>query len=242
MTDEQKPTALESIPVSDEVRGLVRKAMDQVFSGKTTLADVFGSVAGVGFAKVERKPLPPVPAITDDQLEALKMLPSLYGQVVPSSPRKLTQPELRALVTERNLIDKILGFVEKRKSESIRETLANHFDATVPKSDEGHPTDAKGHYAVKQEEPVPGTGLKAQRIVSGGKPSLTIAMLEKALADGVIDRKTYLACTRKPDSPRILDEHAMSQAIKKNPPLLFLLASVAKPTSPTTTIKVVPDN
>jgi hypothetical protein len=40
----------------------------------------------------------------------------------------------------------------------------------------------------------------------------------------------------------VLDEDGLHKAIQKDPALFFLLGSVAEPTTPTTTIRVDPDN
>lgn len=226
-----------------QVAALVKTGMSEIAKGKITLADLFQSVLRKPDAATPQKTPPVPPALTEKQKEALALLPEVYGKVVVTADRALRPSERAALVRERQVIDTLLAPLKKRKEESIREVLSNDFDHMLSKEEQDAARlDAKGHYAVKQEHPVEGTGLKAQRIVSGGKPRLTIEHVEALHAEGKIDRKTYLAITKKPDLPRVLDESGLHQAIQKDPRLFFLLGSVAEPTTPTTSIKVVADN
>lgn len=223
-----------------DTANLVRLGMDQVLKGKISLADLFERVSmpPTPATLVDLTP-PPPPSLTQDVLKAIKRLPEVFGKVTPSKPRKLTLAEQQALVEEREVIDQVIAVLEKRKKEGIREALANHLDAVLPEEKRVR-KDRKGHWAPweTQDVPVEGTDKKLQRFSSGGKPNLTIANVEKMLADGVIDRKTYLAVTCKPESPRVLDQHKLHQAIQKNPRLLFLFASWSEASAPTTTVKV----
>lgn len=236
---EVSPTDLAKDP---QIVALVQKSMEKVVSGKMSLSDLFGTVIAKDDPSVPdlRPPVPP--ALTESQKEALKRLPDVYGKTIVTAVRKLKPAEKQALVEEREVIDEVLGVLEKRKASSIREVLANHMDIVTPEEKrEGARHDGKGHLAVKHEDPVDGTGKKIQRSVSGGKPRLTIEHVEALHAEGLIDRKTYLAITKKPDLPRVLDEDSLHKAIQKNPALFFLLGSRAEPTTPVTTIKVVDD-
>jgi hypothetical protein len=223
--------------------GLVSSGIEQVMSGKITLSDLLASVAEVPDKEVADKKPPVPPALSEKVLEALKRLPEVYGQVVVTVDRKLTPKELATITEERDLISVVLDPLKKRKDESIREVLANHFDNILTdEQKEAARKDAKGHFAIKQHVSVEGLGRKVQRSVSGGKPKLSIAHIEALHKAGQIDRKTYLAITKKPDVPRVLDEDGLHKAIQKDPALFFLLGSVAEPTTPTTTIRVDPDN
>lgn len=232
-------------PAADDPKALalVRQGVEQIKNGKITLSDLFGSVMGIEDPQAPSKK-PPVPkTLTEAQQDAIRRLPEVYGKVIVTADRKLSPAELRALVEERQVIDTILAVIEKRKSESIREVLSNHLDHLLTDEEANLARkDSKGHFAVKQDAPVDGTGMKVQRSVSGGKPKLTIAHIEDLYAESKIDRPTYLALTKKPDLPRVLDESGLHKAIQKDPKLFFLLGSVAEPTSPTTTIKVVKDS
>ena len=226
-----------------QIRSLVQQGMEKVREGKIRLADLFDQIAKREDPEVPDKRPPVSPSLTEKQTKALERLPQVYGRVVVTADRKLTTKELTTLVEEREIISTILTPLEKRKTETIREILSNHLDHLVP--EEERPSarkDRKGHFAVKQEVSVEGTGKKVQRSVSGGKPVLSIQHIEDLHAQGQIDRKTYLAITRKPDLPRVLDEDGLHKAIQKDPRLFFLLGSVATPTNPTTTINVANDS
>jgi hypothetical protein len=229
--------------IEPETREMVRTGIQLVAKGKTTLSDLFQSITRIPDPEVPDKK-PPVPKpLTEAQTKALERLPDVFGKVVVTADRSLTKTEIKTLVEERTLIDTLLTPLETRKKESIREVLSNHLDHLVTEEQaEAARVDAKGHYAVTQNLSVEGTGKKVQRSVSGGKPVLTIEQIEDLHARGRIDRKTYLAITKKPDVPRVMDEEGLHKAIQKDPALFFLLGSVAKPTLPTTTIKVVNDS
>lgn len=245
MTDTQAPEVTETtLPASEDPKTLelVRQGMEQVVKGKMDLSDLFQTVVAKEDPKVPDLKPPVPPKLTEAQKDALKRLPDVYGKTVVTAVRKLAPAQKAALVEEREVIDEVLGVLEKRKSESIREVLANHMDQILTDEEkEGARHDKKGHVALKHEDPVEGTGKKIQRSVSGGKPRLTIEHVEALHREGLVDRKTYLALTKKPDLPRVLDEEGLHKAIQKDPALFFLLGSRAEPTVPTTTIKVVDD-
>lgn len=231
-----------------QVQALVKAAAAQIASGKATLADVFAAIHGVNrdneVAAVGQRTPPPVPALTEDQITAIKRLPEVYGQVTPTTDRALNKTEAQRIVEERKTIDEVLTVLKKRKEESIRETLANHLDhlliaSTTEEERDLYGTDAKGHFQIKQEVPVEGTDQKIQKTISDPKPHLSMAKVQEAHEAGLIDRPTYLAITKKPEVPRVLDEERLVKAIKKDPGLLLLLAQFTETPSKTTTIKVV---
>jgi hypothetical protein len=248
MTETQTaPEAAEREPFSDlaerpEIKALVTQGMTQVTTGKMTLADLFQAIAAKPDPAVpDKKPPVPLP-LNEKQKEALKRLPDVFGKVIVTADRALTKAERAALVEERQVIDTLLAPLKARKEESIREVLANDLDNHLTDEQKAEARrDTRGHYAVKQEIAAEGTGLKVQRSVAGGKPTLTIRHIEALHVEGKIDRPTYLAITKKPDLPRVMDEDGLHKAIQKDPRLFFLLGSVAEPTTPTTTIKVVND-
>lgn len=242
MTQNQTETAEQTDLAKDpEATALVKVGVLQILQGKMTLSDLIDAVVHPTPKTVEKKP--PVPqSLTPEVIEAIQRLPEVFGKTVVTADRALTNAELKAIVEERATIDKVLTPLTKRKDESIREVLANHMDHKAERDENREErTDAKGHYAPweTQNLPVEGTDLKVQRFATGGKPKLTIAQIEALHAEGKIDRPTYLAITKKPEQPRVLDEDGLHKAIQKDPALFFLLASVAEPTTPTTTVKVV---
>lgn len=244
MTEQTQPSEFNPGD-TPETAALVKTGIAEVIKGKVSLADLFQRVVHKPQPAVPDKK-PPVPQkLSADVLDAIKRLPDVYGKTVVTADRALTKEEAKAIVEERTVIDKVMTALKRRKDESIREVLANHADHVLIKGmteDEiaSLRKDKNGHFAPwdTQDIPVEGTDLKIQRFASGGKPNLTIESVELLHAAGKIDRKTYLAITKKPDLPRVLDEAGLHAAIQKDPRLFFLLASVAEPTLPTTTVKV----
>ncbi len=226
---------------TEETKALVKRSMAEVVKGKVNFSDVLQRVLNFKPTVVDKTPVRPK-ALTEDQKAAIQRLPEVFGQVVVAADRPLSKAEAKAIVEERGVIDTVIKVLTERKDKGIREVLANHMDHQVSEDQrEGMRTDAKGHYAPweTQEFEVEGTDKKIQRFATGGKPQITYADIEQMEQDGVIDRKTYLALTRKPDTPRVLDEAGLHAAIQKDPALFFKIAQYAKPTTPTTTVKVV---
>ena len=203
-------------------------------------------IGGVNLVRVPKKP-PVVPEITEQHLDALRRLPDLYGKVVPKSDRALTAKELAAIAEERQVIDLVLSLLDKRKSDSIRETLANHLDHVYYKAHPGEepPTDPKGHVAVKgaseNEVLVKGTTYKVARTVSGGKKALTYSDVELLHDEGTISDEVFERITREvpaPPTPRVLDEEGLVNAMKGDPMLAYTLAQAARTTGVNTAITI----
>lgn len=234
--------------VTEDQKSLATTRLAKIGETKTiSLVDVWDVLVSGDHSKSRTPAVPPAPSsLSDAQKDALKRLPEVYGKVVPKTVRRLTAVEARAIVEERDVIDTIMGVLKTRKDVSIRETIANHLDMLLegeytPDQLEEIPLDAKGHYQEKQEASIDGSGRKFQKTISDPKPTLGIAAVEKAHKDGIIDRKTYLKITRKPDLPRVLDEDGLIRAMKADPALLFTLAPLTEKAPSTTTIKVAND-
>lgn len=226
---------------------LVKSTAVLLGQGKVKLADIWAALTSppVEGEKADRTPAKPKP-LTDPERAALSRLPKVYGVVAPDTVRLLTDEEAVAIVEERETIDLILGLLEKRKSGSIREALANHLDLLLEQMGDaeelaGYPVDDKGHYQTRQDVPVPGTGKKIQKTASEPKPNLSSAGVQEAFADGAIDRKTYLSLTTMPEVERQLDEAKLTKAIKADPNLLWTLRGYTTVGKKITTIKVEND-
>lgn len=238
----------------------VQTAIVEALEGGHSIEEVIEALLADRIVAAEQPPPPPVKPqpLTEDERAALKRLPQVFGSVAPTTRRKLNATEMESLVDERNVISTILSRLEERKSDSIRETLAHHFDVLAEEEAlRGLPEgvskraqkeavasirrDAKGHYAVKQEQQT--EHGKAQRIVSGGKVSgPTSADIQRLYDEGKIDRKTWMAITEVPvvaPPKRNLSQARLREAVKRDPSLMFLLAGVTRENLPTTTIKVV---
>ena len=241
-------TSSENLPeITPEIQETLKALASTIGKGKTTIADVWSSITTTPqpSAVVGERTAPTVKAITEAQRAALTRLPYVYGQVSPTKDRILSAEELREIVEERDVIDLILGLVKSRKDESIRETLANHLDHLhlaedhEPGEECSHEYDGKGHVIVKQEVSVPGAGRKIQKTHTDPKPQLTAEGALRAYEEGAIDRKTYLAITRIPDVPRVLDEEGLVKSVKKDPNLMWALAKYTHTPNKTITVKVI---
>lgn len=241
-------------PERAKIEKLVRDGLAEVEKGKRKFPDLLAAVVGDRIPVTRPVPVaPPVPAITEEHRKALAEIASLYGIVAPTEPRLLTNDELAALAKERTAIDTIVDILGKRKSEGIREAVANHADKLLendgkarrePKTDpetgevieEASNTDANGHYTVKQVIPIPGTDQKFERRVVETKPKVNGAVIQAAYDAHKITRAEYLAVTVVPEIKRDLSEEKLRKAIKKDPGLLFRLAEFAEAGSMTTSI------
>lgn len=247
MTETDTAPATSTLVPADTAKAVIKALGDK----NVSVADI---VAMLDEGSMVEAPEPPKrslvpPTITDEQREALKRLPELYGRVVPEEPRLLEPAELTMIVQERQTIATLLDLLEPRKADTIRETLACHLDLLLeadPEVDTSTlPRDKKGHYAVASEVSVEGTGLKVKRVPTGGKPFMSDADIQAADMSGDLDHKDYLAITSKPvvaPPRRRFDEEKARAAIKKDPALLFRLASLTHKGEYGTTITVPKDN
>lgn len=236
---------------------LVRRAMEQVKSGKLTIAEVVAQLAGDRLPEAPSPAAPArVPELSPEVLKALRSLPALWeAVVVPSAPRKMTGPESTAMARLRLAIDVISGPLAKAKSEIIRDSVANHLDAVAEQqgmaqpeesagglTPEATPRDASGHYLLKQYDPVEGTGHRWERRVSKGGVSVSSVKIKEAHDDGHLTREQYLALTSVPEVPRVFDPEKARKAIVKDPALLALLAAHgASVSQASTSIYLTPD-
>jgi hypothetical protein len=126
----------------------VQTGMQMVQQGKTTLADLLASAGGVVTTHTKDLAPPTVPDLSDKEREAIVRLPEVFNSVVVTTVRKLTESEQAALVEEREILNLVEKVIKPRKDKAIRETIANHLDLIVPKTErDGLPKDAHGHVA-----------------------------------------------------------------------------------------------
>lgn len=216
-----KKTEVEVVPLSDEALkklgisdGTLRK---RVASGEISLAEVITTITPA-------KPSHPIkrislPAnITDEQKAALKKLAKVYGQVVPTERRELTDEELIQILDERETIDVLIKFLKERKEDQIRTTVLNHMDVEQEGAITGKAnfpwteTDKDGHYLIPSQVLVPGTDQVFSWEVSGGDAELSEDLLEQLDAEGKIDHELYLAVTepvRRLNQQKFLEQFAL---------------------------------
>jgi hypothetical protein len=183
---------------------------------------------------VETIPLPAV--ITAAQQKALAKLVEVYGKVVPTEARALTDEEVSALMDERETLDEIGTLAEDRKKE-IRTTVLNHFDVGYGEDDTigDSPRDKDGHVlkAAKVASPDHGKVFSWELRQGGGTldPASLLALVEA----GTIERSTYLAMTTQ---VRVLDENKVMLELKKHPELIDALGEAVTKTSQTGSFNV----
>jgi hypothetical protein len=221
-------------------------ALARVESGEITLAEAALALReSTSLSRAPRRAVVAftVPDITEGQRDDLTALPGVYGSVVPTERRTLEPAEITALMQERERIDSVLAFAKKRKEESLRETVANHFDVAYEASedfDPETPVDPKGHYIFAEEAvaEAPGTGKKFVMKASNPSPTIDSAMLEKAFENGDFSRADYLALTTVPPVARVFNQEKAQKAIKDNPALLGIIARAAKAGTPVNTLRI----
>lgn len=188
--------------------------------------------------------------ITPEITEALKQLPEIFGQVNPDTPRILTRDELLKLASERRTISTLVAVLNKRKDEEIREITSTHLDLVEERDrgarradlvdDDGRVVstaselDARGHYAIKSEVPLPEIGMKINRTVTRRSAEISAARLKEAEEEGRITHEDYLALTSQ---VRVFDpEKARSRMAKLPLETIKVLREALVPGSVTTSI------
>lgn len=223
-------------PPSADLELLVKTATEKLHDTAVDLAQVLRALS----PPAEKPALPsepPLPAvITEEQEEALRRLPEVFGKVVPHQVRKLTQPELAALAEERDVLDEIARMATKRKDDGIRVAVANHFDTEYQEKhadDEEIERDKRGHIVAADEVRIPDLGKKFVRQVSESAPGLSGAALKALETTGELSHDDYLAMTRP---ERIVDENKIMLLLRKKPELLRALQKATTPASKTASI------
>lgn len=241
----EAPEASSEIKPDAALVSLIKQGIDKVEKGKVSLAELIGVTTDQPAVRVVASPQPVAnpTSISDEERIALTRLPEVFGVVNPDTVRELDSAEIEAIATERRTIDIVLGFLDTRKTAEIREIIANHFDAKAVREglvfaadvldDDGNviheatPRDDKGHFVLKQKEPVGDSKDSFVRETrKGAAPTLNGAALLDAYERKEITREQYLACTRE---TRVFDELKARAAIKKDPALLFRLKGAFVP-------------
>ncbi len=194
-------------------------------------------------APVPAKPAMPA-AITDEQRQSLARVEEVFGSVVPTEVRALTNEEVGALLEERDVLAKVKTMAEKRM-DGIRTTVLNHLDEDLrasldPGVIENLLTEKDGHLLPPESTEVAGppeSPTKFLVVPSTGSASFDQAKL-KAMADDPdddrIDAKDYLAMTTQ---VRVFDKPKALLAIRKKPSLLRAVAAATGRGTPTLTVR-----
>ncbi len=213
-----------------------------------SLSDLLGQF-GTGLVPEPTRPKPETaPELTPDQVEAavsaVERAAKLYGAVNPSEARELTGEELVALFDERSAIDALeraLAVFALRKAKTIRNTVNIHLDRRDERTGAvrpdavgdkpATPRDENGHYLVRSQDEIPGTGKVFRRELRGGQAELDSGLLAAAEVAGAISHEDYLALTKP---ARVVDPDKVRAALAKNPALFAKLARHATKTAPVT--------
>ncbi len=200
--------------------------------------------------------LPSKQPLTEEQLGALRTLPSIYGKVVPVERRDIQPVEVEELYRERKAIDAIQTALEKRKSD-IRTTVLNAMDvafeeevmAEILAEFEANPEafedntpleerrrrldevsrDKDGHYVRPVRREIPDSDQCFSWEVSEGSPTITAEGLKDLSEDAEVPLFThedYLAMTTQ---TRVFDEGKFIEHLKVRPELLSVLPRVTIP-------------
>lgn len=201
----------------------------------------------VEMPEVEALPpaVPTVPApvvLTPEVKDALAQMTEVFAAVQPTERRRLTDTEVAALYIERDVVKQVAEVLDGRE-ENIKEYVRNHLDIVAEESgmiDENTPRDGKGHYVVASKgNPerlnIPGSNQAFSREFRSGKAAVDGSRLLDMYEAGEISREDYLAFTRE---MRVFDEDKALKAINDDPKRLEILARLAVPASPTTSLFV----
>ena len=177
---------------------------------------------------------PPAPAkvplpkqITAAQRDALEILPTVFGRVVPTEKRLLQPTELTDLHTERQTLDVVEKMAAARKAD-IRTAVVNHFDVQAGEA-EGAFRDSEGHVLTAAKAPIPGTDQAfSWEVRDGSGGDITDQALQDLVKnpDSSFTHDDYLAMTSQ---VRVVDEPKLLLHLRKHPELAAELAKAITP-------------
>jgi hypothetical protein len=224
----------ELVPETSDLDTLVRAAVAEINKGSITLVDLLKTLAPTPTSEVMSATLPVPAEITQEQRDALEKVVEVFGKVVPTERRALVPTEISDLVEEKETLDQLKGMVASRH-ENIRTTIFNHFDVEAEERGipDGTVITKDSHYALPGEaRGLPDTPQKFTRQISNVSPSLNLDVLRTLEEDPDVEfsHKDYLAIT---DQVRVLNEHKLMLALKKNPKLIVAIARAIKKGSKT---------
>lgn len=205
-----------------------------------------------GAALIPFPDVPKTPVLTDEDKEALALLPTVFAKTLVETRRALEPQEIADLFTERETVKKVVEVLSGRV-EVINENVRTHVDVdheargiAVPKDyvregvvlTEATPRDAAGHYifAAKSEPTrvnIPGTNKDFSleyRAGQDGGVEINATHLLDLYESGEITRAQYLALTSE---RRVFDEKKAADAIVKDPTLLAVIQKITRPKAPT---------
>lgn len=187
--------------------------------------------------EIEQIDLPTVSPLTDEQKAALTLLPKVFGKVNTTERRKLEPAELGDLLDERVVIGDIGAFLDKRK-EAIRTMVLNHIDTAHADDKKPVEHDSKGHVLIAEKVRVEGKAKCFSVELREGTPDVDADVLKEIAQDDAYPEFTnddYLAMTT---ATRVVDEHKVMLALRKDPTLLRALAKATRPGKTTASLNL----
>lgn len=162
--------------------------------------------------------------ITTEQRAALKSLNKVYGKVVPTTVRALTEPEIRSLIEEWKVIGELIELTAQRKA-AIRTTVLNHHDVLFEVEHElvlsKGERDKEGHYLYARKVGVDDKDDEFSWEIGSKGGGLVNEVLQE-----ILDHKDWLFVsvpTREVDGDRFME------LLKKKPELAEKLAEAVVP-------------
>jgi hypothetical protein len=195
------------------------------------MADLVREVADPPPAPAAPAKVPMAAVITEAQQGALARLTEVFGSVVPTERRALTDEESTLLYEERVVVSSVEDLVAKRKA-AIRTTVANHLDCLFEaEADEATleetPRDKDGHYITPQRVPA-APGFEWCREPTGGTSNPIGLSDLQALVDDEDSPFTHQDLLAMTEPVRVVDENRFMLHLKKNPDLVAEIAKVGK--------------
>jgi hypothetical protein len=218
------------------VTTLVPQAQASAPDGAADLDSVLKAIAAKKPSSVPEKPTtaPKIVEVSDATKTAISRLnDDLSTTHLPSERRRLSPTELTELAklgTDAKLVQK---GVEQAVA-AVKQAAFNHLDVGLetdndPETLADYLDPKSGHYLVKGEQEIPGTGKRFVRELAQASPTITATDLKGLWEEGKISRALYYRLTRKVAVPRELDEAALLAELKKNPRVADLIAPAVQP-------------
>lgn len=212
----------ENLPESLGSKTAIESLTKSIREGKVSLADVVKLlVPDVHEAALAEYKIPLPAVVTPAQSAALDKFKDVFGSVVPTERRLLSDDELGKLLEERGVLDTIKKMVEDRKDTAIRTTILNHLDVALEDALSEQPDvlasyerDKDGHYLHADKANIGETGKAFSWEVSDGTPTLSPERLKELDEAGEIDHALYLEIT---EPVRVINEQKLLLLMSKKP-------------------------
>lgn len=178
--------------------------------------------------------LPNTTKLDKDERAALERLPEVYGRVVPTEKRVLTEDEVGGLYEERQTLDAIEKLIKDRK-EAIRNTVVNSMDCSYeagPPDEKAPSRDNKGHFVRDAAVKIPDSKQQFAWEASSGQLQVNLDALRAIAADPEVEEVTHQDFLDVTDQVRVINISAFLDKVKAKPELLKHLHQVVSEGAP----------